>query len=793
MRDRTATPSPLHAPAPDAGVLARAATRTAAGAIHRATSAPGLPLPAALQSRHAAALATVAPVAPSIDGSRPGDAAERQADGVADRATQRADARTDDQGAIRGPGMAMSPVAGGAGAPLPPPPGAAAGGVAGPDFSRVRLHVDADAADAARQIGARAFTYGDHVVFGEQRYAPDTEQGQHLLAHELTHVAQQQAAGEAVVARDPLETYRTDGVTFGRADIEKLNGVNYWEQTVLGTFAMTSVNGALERSVEESDALLSILWRQKPALPLTAPVEQIVVMPARKGVKDAKPVIFRCNYAPPAKKGDKPTLMIALVVEGDGAKIAAAADPPAGYTPAPRKAGGADFPGGMSSYWATYPDERRQIDYWVDQAPKKFSQTVTTKSDVKGKPHRSAIQLTGEKDEKGKVTSLDMTWISESDIASTDPSAGYADMDAGDLALDKDRAQKTGALGAIKGLDKVPKDELVSVKTAIHQYFFAGTTKAEVDIVLPIANTTRNVHYTLRFRSPGNEVEVVRLGVQGATGTYALDDQALNIGRANGYAAASGNETSLKTWLGKRYPAIKITKNHVAGIIVEANKTLETEAGKVDWYTKNYKIDVLDATAGESRLLTAHASQINKAQTAGMKDFTTDELHRLEFAMMPMSETTIGQLGGVKMLRQTAALKLTGSGNAQKVTPEPKTAGLTWQAGSERTIGIFDTAFMNDEYLFAGGTRGIRPASTMTFTHELGHALETQGGIEAAFAKFVKDKKIKPMTWYAGSKPATETFPEAFAIYQNDPEWLETNLPDLFSWFETLSSTGSPP
>lgn len=774
MRDRVATASPLHAPVPDTGAGARAA----AGAIQRATSSPGLPLPGALQTRHAATLAVVAPVAPSVDSGRTGDPAEHQADRVADAA-------------VTADTSAMSPARVAAAAASPPPP--SQGAAPSPDFSRVRLHVDAAAADAARQIGARAFTYGDHVVFGEQRYAPDTEQGQHLLAHELTHVAQQQASGQAVVARDPLETYRTDPVTLKRDDIEKLNDVNYWEQTVLGTFAVTGVNSALERSVEERNALLSILWERKPALPLTAPVEQIIAIPARKGVKDAKAVIFRCNYAPPVKKGAAPSLKIALVTEGEGATVAAAAEPPAGYTPASRGAGGTDFPGGMSSYWATYPDERRQIDYWVDQAPKSFSRTVTTKSEVKGKPHRSAIQLTGEKDEKGKVTSLEMTWLSESEITSTDPPAGYADKDAGDLGLDRDRALKTGALGAIKGLDKVPKDELVSVKAAIHQYFGPGSAKAEVDIVLPIANTTRNVHYTLRFRSPGNEVEVERLGVQGAKGLYMLDDQALNIGRANGYAAASGNETSLKSWLGKRYPAIKVTANNVAGIIVEANKTLETEAGKVDWYTKNYKIDVLDAAGGESRLLATHASQVNKAQTAGMKDFTTDELHRLEFAMMPMSDTTIGQLGGVKMLRQTAALKLTGSGNKQTVTPEPKTAGLTWQNGGERTVGIFDNAFANDEYLFAGGTRGIRPASTMTFTHELGHALETQGGIEAAFAKFVKDRKIKPMTWYAGSKPASETFPESFAIYQNDPEWMETNLPDLFSWFETLSRTGSPP
>lgn len=81
----------------------------------------------------------------------------------------------------------------------------------------------------------------------------------------------------------------------------------------------------------------------------------------------------------------------------------------------------------------------------------------------------------------------------------------------------------------------------------------------------------------------------------------------------------------------------------------------------------------------------------------------------------------------------------------------------------------------------------------MTYTHELGHTLGRKNGIEAAFNKFVVDKKIKRTTWYAKSKPATESFPDTFAIYQNDPEWMRTNLSDLSTSFATLSKTGKPP
>jgi Domain of unknown function (DUF4157) len=59
------------------------------------------------------------------------------------------------------------------------------------DFSQVRVHADAGAAESARAVGARAYTVGSDVVFGAGEYAPDTEAGRSLLAHELTHVLQQ--------------------------------------------------------------------------------------------------------------------------------------------------------------------------------------------------------------------------------------------------------------------------------------------------------------------------------------------------------------------------------------------------------------------------------------------------------------------------------------------------------------------------------------------------------------------------------------------------------------------------
>jgi hypothetical protein len=62
----------------------------------------------------------------------------------------------------------------------------------GHDFSRVRIHTDARAAASARAVGARAYTVGRHVVLAEGNRPAIDPAPDELLAHELTHVVQQQ-------------------------------------------------------------------------------------------------------------------------------------------------------------------------------------------------------------------------------------------------------------------------------------------------------------------------------------------------------------------------------------------------------------------------------------------------------------------------------------------------------------------------------------------------------------------------------------------------------------------------
>lgn len=153
---------------------------------------------------------------------QPGDRYEREADRVADhlagsfqdKATPRSTEYVDAGPLLRRdplPPVALGntsvpeivgDVLASSGEPLPSQTRAEMEPHFGHDFSQVRVHADKQAAESARQIGARAYTLGNNLVFGTHQYAPATPRGQRLLAHELTHVVQQQSGSKQQIQRD---------------------------------------------------------------------------------------------------------------------------------------------------------------------------------------------------------------------------------------------------------------------------------------------------------------------------------------------------------------------------------------------------------------------------------------------------------------------------------------------------------------------------------------------------------------------------------------------------------------
>lgn len=95
----------------------------------------------------------------------------------------------------------------------------------GQDFSHVRVHADAQAAESARAVNAQAYTVGSEIAFGRAQYAPQTRSGKELLAHELAHTVQQDQHKNSTGARnvevsDPADSAERKAEWVGRSVVE---------------------------------------------------------------------------------------------------------------------------------------------------------------------------------------------------------------------------------------------------------------------------------------------------------------------------------------------------------------------------------------------------------------------------------------------------------------------------------------------------------------------------------------------------------------------------------------------
>jgi hypothetical protein len=97
------------------------------------------------------------------------------------------------------------------------------------DFSAVRVHDGPAANTAGQALRAKAFTSGKEIVFGANQYAPETFEGRRLLAHELTHIVQQNAPPAIghpgnLAAHSPVELAvpASDATRVQRQEVEPL-------------------------------------------------------------------------------------------------------------------------------------------------------------------------------------------------------------------------------------------------------------------------------------------------------------------------------------------------------------------------------------------------------------------------------------------------------------------------------------------------------------------------------------------------------------------------------------------
>lgn len=664
----------------------------------------------------------------------------------------------------------------------------------GRDFGGVRIHTDNKAADTAQSVQAKAFTLGNNIVFNAGQYSPNNQEGKKLLAHELTHVIQQngQKAPQIQTAPQPVTKFSETYVPFSRADIEKeLKGVGYWETLIATHYdynRVKPVGTRFTKNPEERDAVLAVLWQSRPKS-IKGKLVQTVSVPSR-GAK-TKPLLYKITYQQKAKGAKKHKVSVQFITEGAKASIITAPTPPANFKPSRDYSGSDGFPESISDYWKKHPREHKQVYFWIDKkAVNKIDQKLATSETYKGRKRRALFRVVGTK------IRHNITFMGVTATLISKPAAGYHGKTPIDFLIEQEQQKKGIRLGKILGLNTVPKDEKESVKYTIYQHFTKKSQDVEVNVVVPIAKTSKNAFYTLRFLKKAKagtvDVEIVRVGEQKA-GTKMDVDQ-LSVRRVHGFDPRWTNINDLKKWLNDRYgSSIKPKGTKITDIIQNADKDLQSKVNTDKWFKDNYNITILNAIDAATRLTDPKIHNYDVRQTVDLKNFAKSDRLALEFALQTMSKPIIDLIKSrsIHIARQKELYKkLIIKKNRRRILKIVKddSAGitLTTTKRTNTSILIADEGVKDPKGVFLGGGAGVRKRSIGIFAHEFGHVVEKERNIKNKFDAFVSKHGIKPPTAYAGKKPKKEFFTEAFMLYQTNPDWMKRNINILFKWFEKL-------
>jgi len=209
--------------------------------------------------------------------SDPQDPAEQQAEQVAAKVA-RAPARSAPSGASGGhahqeaaPDVLAQIQSAGSGAQLPRATRDQMEPRFGADFGAVRVHSDSRAHALAQVLDARAFTFGSEIFFAKGEFAPESDEGKYLIAHELTHVVQQGHAGHAALLRQEQgPTAATDAAPMPEQAAENQPAADEQdEETEEITFQAEYSVSACEQTAPDLIALAGdpVIQRQPPDKP----------------------------------------------------------------------------------------------------------------------------------------------------------------------------------------------------------------------------------------------------------------------------------------------------------------------------------------------------------------------------------------------------------------------------------------------------------------------------------------------------------------------------------------------
>lgn len=143
----------------------------------------------------------------------------------------------------------------------------------GHDFSHVRVHTDALAAESARSVQSLAYTVGRDIVFATGQYAPQTSHGRQLLTHELVHVMQNGSPCTAESISSPTDASEVEAERIATSHEGAYQGYRFSQPA-----------SSLQRQEKEGPIIAGIPGQGSAEKPSTLPGDE---QPQPMGGKDA--------------------------------------------------------------------------------------------------------------------------------------------------------------------------------------------------------------------------------------------------------------------------------------------------------------------------------------------------------------------------------------------------------------------------------------------------------------------------------------------------------------------------
>lgn len=402
-------------------------------------------------------------------------------------------------------------------------------------------------------------------------------------------------------------------------------------------------------------------------------------------------------------------------------------------------------------------------------------------------------------------------------------------------------------LGNLYGLESISDElEREAVKYCAETIFLTDHTNETVTQPVPIDRKGESkpednevYYYKFTLTKPRKSLDadynvvdiyVDRIGKKGDQQGDVADPYKIRIEDTYGFSANSATEKAFRDWIKTRYASIQLpAEGSLADLIAFVNAEMNKSAGTKEWFKTTYGITVYDRSEALSEYLKIsgttktglkpnyrleeNPATIDKtlkdpqksidAAGKNIKNFSDDELRVIELSLQKMTPAMLNLLRSASMIRENEIYeKSLSDGNFNA-------AGLTIPGLDGKYAILIDNGGLRISQDFYGGKGGeTSPSTVHTPTHELGHilAMKNNSAAEANFNKFISKYKIIGPTDYSRqvnpaknpadrplSSPESEFFPESFAIYVHDPEWMQQNRVGEFAWFEAFAKEGKPP